>query len=419
MRDYFPPEGWALPGKARWNDKEPLPFAPGAIPAGVAKVDMPGYLPLIRGGSSWPYRVTVHMPQQLWRWNSPDWLKAHEKMFALGGNGTKLNEDGTRSWSLLCYSAPETLKYLLDGCEAKWDKKDNGVFPSWVTTPSVSVSPFDQPVKCQCEACQATWKKGGASLIMGLFVKQMCEEVKKRWPDKKVIYHPYWNYQGCPEGVDYPDNLEIIVSMSGGPMALMRQDGMRRGTEANLHAWSKKVGGLIANWDYPDRGSAWTHGPVQFPHVVQDFYRTNRTILAGTYLNGSDLPDWTTSAPTLYVWMKILWNPELDVDAVLDEMCQRLYGKAGGTVRELLQLECDRWEKVSWPAPLPDQGTIPPRVFRGIWPADVVARMKSLRDKALAELADDPVGKQRFLYWTWTFDAFLKDAVTVQQEEKQ
>jgi hypothetical protein len=41
--------------------------------------------------------------------------------------------------------------------------------------------------------------------------------------------------------------------------------------------------------------------------------------------------------------------------------------------------------------------------------------MKALRDKALGELADDPPARQRFLYWTWTFDAFLKDAEAIKQ----
>jgi hypothetical protein len=56
--------------------------------------------------------------------------------------------------------------------------------------------------------------------------------------------------------------------------------------------------------------------------------------------------------------------------------------------------------------------------FRESWPPDVVARMKALRDKALAELADDPVARQRFLYWTWTFDAFLKEAEAIPQKKK-
>jgi hypothetical protein len=111
--------------------------------------------------------------------------------------------------------------------------------------------------------------------------------------------------------------------------------------------------------------------------------------------------------------MKALWNPDLDVDAVLDEMCRRLYGKAGDTVRELLRLQCDRWQKGTWKTNLGDQGRIPPALFREIWSPEVVARMKALRDQVLAELADDPVARQRFLYWTWTFDAFLKDAAAI------
>jgi hypothetical protein len=408
LRHFFPDYGWTLPQQARWFDEKPLPFAPGAIPDGIKKVAMPAYLPLIRGGSSWPYRIKVHEPQRLWKYKSPEWLKSHAAMFAL-------KNDGTRNLSMFCYSTQETFDYLIAGCEVQWDKKDNGIYPSFVTSTCVTVSPADDAMDCHCAACLATAKQGGYSLVMGQFVKRMCDEVKKRWPDKKVMYLPYWNYQDCPESVDYPGNLEIKLCLTGHPMALMRQVEARNAAEVNIRAWSKKIGGPITTWDYSDRGSGWTYGPLQYPHVVRDFYQTNRKEIAGTFLNGGIMTDWTTSAPTLYVWMKVMWNPDIKVDAVLDEMCRRLYGKAGGTVRELLQLECERWEKGTWTTGLADQGQIPPALYREIWPPEVVARMKALRDKALTEMADDPVARQRFLYWTWTFDAFLKDAGTVGQ----
>ena len=40
--------------------------------------------------------------------------------------------------------------------------------------------------------------------------------------------------------------------------------------------------------------------------------------------------------------------------------------------------------------------------------------MKTLREKAMTELAGDPTARQRFLYWTWTFDAFLEQAEAAQ-----
>jgi hypothetical protein len=61
---------------------------------------------------------------------------------------------------------------------------------------------------------------------------------------------------------------------------------------------------------------------------------------------------------------------------------------SGATVRELLRIECDRWETGTWTTGLADQGRIPPALFQEIWPPEVVARMKALRDKALAAKDD-------------------------------
>jgi hypothetical protein len=153
---------------------------------------------------------------------------------------------------------------------------------------------------------------------------------------------------------------------------------------------------------------------------VRDFYQAVRGISAGAFINGENLGEWTTTAPTLYVWMKVLWNPELDVDAVLDEMCRRLYGKAGPTARKMMRLECELWEQGEWKSgrvKIPGGWPVPRSLFPRVFTPDVVERLRALRDQALAELTDDPIGRQRFLYWTWTFDAFLQEAEEVHQKK--
>ena len=406
QREFHPRNGWKLPTIPRYFDKEPLPFAAGAIPAGVQAIDLTAYLPLLRSGNSWPYHVKVHEPQKMWKQWDAKWAKLPEthEMF-------QQKQDGTPDARMFCYSSPRTLEYLLQGCADTWDGKKPA---SWVTATCVTISPGDFQLTCRCKACQEVLAgKGGGSLLMGRFVKRMCEEVQKRWPGKKVIFLPYQNYQRCPEGVEFPDNLEVMCCCTGGPMALMIQPQSRAKTEANLRDWSATLGGRpITSWDYSDRGSGWTFGPVQYPHLVRDFYDANRTLLVGTYINGGMASDWTTSAPTMYVWMKSLWNPDLDVDAVLDEMCRRLYGKAAAPARDLLRLQCEAWATLR--GGLSDQGKISPAKFKAIWPAETVAEMRALRDKALAGLAGDPLGRQRFLYWTWTFDAFLAESVAIQ-----
>ncbi len=406
LRGFHPPYGWKLPARPRLSIKEPLPFPEGAIPAGVDKIDMPDYLPLVRAGNSWPYVVRVHEPQGHHR-NPGKWA---DKAYLF-----RKNEDGTPNFKQLCYSEPRTLEYLLEGCADAWD---HGKPVSWVTSTSVTVSPSDSMLNCACEACQKAIKEGGevkASLLMGRFVLKMCQAVKERWPDKKVLYLPYWNYQKAPKGLEFPDNLEVMVCTTGEPMALRKQPGTRKALDANLAAWSKLAGGRITNWDYSDRGSGWTYAPMQYPNLIVDFYRSRQSDLIGTFINGGAASDWTTTAPTMYVWMKALWNPQLNAEAIFDEMCQRMFGNAAGTTREMLRVETQLWEDGKWGGQ-GDNGVFTPKQFNSIWTPQTVAQLRDLRERAMKELAGDPVGRQRLLYWTWTFESFLTEAAEAQGE---
>ena len=309
QREYHPAFGWRIPTPARSSDKEPLLFAPGVIPDGLQVVNMATYLPLVRSGCSWPYKIKVHSPRGS-EFES-EFREENKDMFSL-------NKDGTRNPKAICYSSPKTLEFLLKGCERAWDK---GGAASWVTSTCVTVSPLDSPVGCNCPTCQETFAKGGGtriggtSLIMATFVKRLCEAVKQRWPDKKVIYLPYWNYDECRKEVPYPDNLVVMSAMTTYPMALNAQRENLDEAVQRLRDFRAQACVPVTIWDYC---IAWTYGPHQYPHVLRDFYQAVRGTSAGTFINGENLGEWTTTAPTLYVWMKVLWNPELDVDAVLD-----------------------------------------------------------------------------------------------------
>jgi hypothetical protein len=82
------------------------------------------------------------------------------------------------------------------------------------------------------------------------FVRRMCEAVKQRWPDKKVIYLPYWNYQECPKEVDYPDNLVVMAAMTTYPMALNAQPENLQEAVDRLRAWRAKACLPVTIWDY-------------------------------------------------------------------------------------------------------------------------------------------------------------------------
>lgn len=399
--------------QARSFDEQLLPMAPGVLPDGAETLWMGDHFRLMRQGKSWPFEA-VHHGARIYEFIR-DVPKANQALFAV-------NEDGSRTHQLLCYSAPETLGFYLDGLERSWGKGGPGPRPGGIRPSSVTVwAPLDIGGRsvgsaCHCPACRETLAKGGEELLMGLFIKRLCEQVKQRWPDKTVIYVP-WVIPGCPQGADFPDNL-AVSHVNLDVMGLMHQPSVRRAEEGRLRVWSAKSGRAVHTWIDFASPSDWTYGPVQFPHLVQDFYSKNRRFLAGTSVLTYGGACFLTAAPTYYVWNRVLWNPDLDVDVVLDEMCRRLFGAGGASARELLRLQCERWQKTALSRPLRvGENRIPPRLFREIWPPDVVARMKALRKKALAEIVDagDAAARKAFLYWTWEFDAFVEYAEAIEE----
>ena len=421
----------------------PLPFAPGVLPEGETSVTLVPHLPLTRYGGSLPYQPAMQGARAYDVAGEAARLKPRvEAMFAL-------KKDGGRNRAVFCYSAPQTLDWMLKRCEQVWDNGGNG--GSWLRPSCVNLwFPFTPGLACNCPACRetaATYRADrelNASLaarhgdrrafeiveklvherVFGLFAKRLCEAVKQRWPDKKIIYHPW--HTDCPRDVEFPDNLVVHDLDSGFRMGLIHQPVVLREQQDRLRAWKSAIkgDGPVVGWRCGFYGpSDWTYGPVQFPHAVRDFYLANRDVISGSQVPTYSLPCWTTAAPTWYVWMRVLWNPELDVDAVLDEMCRRLFGAGAETARELLRLECERWEGMTWSRPLlqedmravgegslrfPDDFH-----FKESWSPDVVARMKALRDKALARTTHDPRARQALLFWTWTFDAFVKYADSI------
>jgi hypothetical protein len=404
MRNHHPRDGYGGTWKSRWFDKDQQPPRP-AIAKDLKVLPLTTTLLCLRAGNTWPSLTKVHEPQRFWS-RGQNWRKQNEALFAI-------RKDGKPS-DVLCYSSQAAFDFLISGCEDTWDK---GKGVSWVTEQHLSISPGDEPMNCQCPECQKLWDpnapshgsiSGQASKILGTFVKKACEEVKKRWPEKKVVFLPYWNYALCPAGIDFPDNLRIEMCSSA--MAGLRQPELRKLIDQDIRAWAKQAGGKISTWEYTTWVTGWTHAPVQFPHVAQDYYRANREILVGSFINGENIPEWSRNAPTLYCIMKVLWNPDVNIDAILDEMCIRLYGKGAVSARKLLGLMCDRWEKASWRKSLSADGHLSPVIFADTWPPEVVAEMEHLWRQAREEMQDDEIALQRFDYWNWTFEAFLKEA---------
>ena len=399
--------------QARSFDEKILPMPPGILPD-KQTLWMGDHFRLLRHGISWPYEHVQH-GARIYEFIGQV-PKTNEAIFAL-------NEDGSRDFQMFCHSAPETLDFYVESLERAWDKKGGGR-RAWAASRRNSITvwtPMDIGARshggvCHCRSCRETQAKGGEELLMGLFIKRLCEQVEQRWPGKTVIYVP-WALPKCPEEVQFPDNL-VVCCLNLDAMGLISQPSVRVLEEGKLHAWSAKSGRPVHIWIDFASPSDWTYGPVQFPHLVQDFYLKNRKQLAGTSVLSYGGACFVTAAPDVLRVVAVAVEPRTGRgrDARRDVPAAVRPGQA--PARELLRLQCERWERTALTRQLQvGEQRIPPRLFREIWSADVVARMKTLRDKALADIqqANDADVRQAFLYWTWAFDAFVEYSGMVEE----
>ena len=352
----------------------------------------------LRSLDSWPVALSVHTPRN---WGEVYGEERPEVM--------QKRKDGARDDIMLCYGNPRTLETYLEILSRAFDKGEKiddklmGIRGNAIT-----VSPWDAGLACYCDDCRRLWDAeagglGEASRVLGEFVAKLGREVKKRWPDKTVIYLPYLNYTLAPKGIEFPDNVEAqLCGMPG--VALYKEPATLKLFQGNIDTWRKLTSRRVQTWDYCCWPEDRTKAPYLYPHVLRDYYRANRDKIVGSFINGMG-DHWPRSHLSLYAWLKCLWDPDFDVDAALDEFAKRMFGPAAVTMRALVRLQCDGWEKSRWPG-----GTYSAKaVYTYSFPKARIERMKALLVEARQQIGDSPLLKQRLDYYERPFAAFYQE----------
>jgi len=362
----------------------------------------------LRGGNSWPNKLVVHAPHPH-QWN-PIYKETRPEIYAL-------RADGSRNFSMYDYTEPRLMETFLENIElyvnATDEQRKTKEFKNrtaFIRDNSITVSPPDLGVHSASERAQELLEpeKGryaSASKLMGLFVKQLAEKVAERWPDINIVYLPYVNYTLAPEGIEFPDNVEVqLCGMPG--VAMYKEPALREQFQANIDRWAELTGGQVQTWDYSCWPTDRTKAPFQYPNIVKDYYSRNRGKIIGTFINGGIPDEWLAQHITMYVWMKVLWDPDINVHAVLDEFCDRMFGPAASPIRQLLQLQVARWENVEWPI----DRLSPKALYEMSYTKEVMDRMAELLDEAKRKAAGDEVYAARVAYYAQAFPAFFAEA---------
>lgn len=335
-----------------------------------------------------------------------DFRKKHPTAFLL-------HEDGTRDHEQPCYSDPETMKIRLDLLEGFYR---DGSWAGGHRKPRPKVIPFviidNYHTPCRCRRCMADYRPewgryGRISEIIFEHTVELAEHARKRWPDKRINTLAYSHYM-LPPTMDIPDNVDIRVAMMWSTKINKEPYWYARNLRL-LKDWSKKVDGERA------RLSCWAYGcwpggnkPYLFPHTQKRWLTEVKDLINGEFINsGQPTP---VGYYMNYVWTRLLWDTDTDVDALLDDHCSRFFGPAAGPMKAFYTLLIDRWENVQWSVEIPTW-YIPDDLYYGeTYTAPVLAQLrKHLADakRAAGENTKGNIYARRVAWLTEGYEPFL------------
>jgi hypothetical protein len=224
-----------------------------------------------------------------------------------------------------CLSNPDVLKMTIETVR-KWMRAN----PSATI---FSVSQNDTINPCECDACRAIEQKyGGAhSALYIWFCNQIGEAIENEFPDKLIDTLAYQFTEEPPTGIQPRRNVRVrlcpISCCEAHPYETCPSKSSVAFVE-RLARWSKVTDELYI-WHY---NIQFHHYLVPFPDFRQfpasiRLYR--RSGVKGIMFQGShSSAGGSDGEMRAYVMAHLLWNPDLDADALVTKWMRGVYGDA-------------------------------------------------------------------------------------------
>lgn len=241
--------------------------------------------------------------------------KKHPEYFALRGN--------KRLPTQLCLTNKNVLKIINDSVKAN--------FKRYPKNNVISVSQNDNTQYCQCEKCsKVDAEEGSPSGTMIRFVNA----VAKQFPNKTISTLAYQYTRKASKTKPLPNVLITLCSIECDRSAPI--DKKCVDFSEDLKQW-KQITQNIRIWDYTTQ---FTNFLAPFPNIhtlqpnIKFFANNNATWVFEQHSNHpSELFELRS-----YLTAKLLWNPNENTDAIIDEFLKGYYEEAGVFIKQYIDL---------------------------------------------------------------------------------
>lgn len=235
----------------------------------------------------------------------------------------------------LCMSNPEVVKIAVEKAK-EWIRED----PS---APIISISQNDSYViesYCTCEECRRiNEEEGSPSGALLRFVNAVADGIREEFPDMLIDMLSY-QYSAQPPQKTVPRDYVIVRFCTGAcyphPIAECPHNAS---VKSNIEGWSRICKHLHI-WDYTPNFAQYLCPIANFysfgPNM--QFFRDNgveSVFEQGMYQDGES-GEW--GELRAYVLAKLMWNPDENVDKLIDNFIKAYYGPGAAGVRAYFDL---------------------------------------------------------------------------------
>ncbi|MDR3625246.1 MAG: DUF4838 domain-containing protein [Ignavibacteriaceae bacterium] len=248
------------------------------------------------------------------------YFKKHPEYYALR-NGIRVPEQP-------CLSNPDVFKIVV--AELRRRMKENPNAKIW------SVSQNDNYSYCQCDKCNKINKREGSPSGS---VINFVNKVAKEFPDKIISTLAYEFSRKAPKIIKPEKNVNIMLcTIECYRTKPLEADTSEGSFVKDLHDWSKLTNNIYL-WDYVVQ---FTNFVSPFPNFqvlqpnIQLFARYGVKMIFEQGASGA--PGAEFNELRTYILAKLLWNPYLDVDSLMNDFLNGYYGSAGKYIRNYIDL---------------------------------------------------------------------------------
>ncbi|MBQ7694084.1 MAG: DUF4838 domain-containing protein [Lentisphaeria bacterium] len=284
--------------------------------------------------------------------------KSHPEYFALKPDGTRYNRPdktgfaGSNENGQLCFSSAGLKEEIyLDAVAVLTGKpasSRNVIMPNgkcyWsgmFRAPYFNIMPNDSMPSCACDSCRPKLNKGDkarSEFYWDFFIDVAERLQKNRIPGfvTTMAYHPYHLIPDRP----IPSNMIVMLALSG---AWSEGTPGQAQADARIRDWVKKLGAKTYLWTYANKQHMpWV--PNFAPRTVGKYYARQAPCIFGTFFEGeSDI--WLYSYLNYYVLSRVLWDPSVDVDSIVEEHYKKMFGPAAPEMKEFFDTIENKWMK--------------------------------------------------------------------------